>query len=225
MWLALNPEPGAYPGDTMVTLEDGRELPMKKTICVPKGNLQVPAGKRVKLTAKLRQEADEAEIILFKAAESGSMENMRDCLAKGTDVNCRASGGGGTPLCIAAVNGHLDVTKLLVDAGADPELGNAFCDTPLSIAAQWDRMSLVCYYLEVCRVDPRQWNDNPAPQSPLDRSVQNGNTDMETLITEHWSARRTAPAPSRDARRSYVSRRAGRVCAQVQVSGGRSEEE
>ena len=46
----------AFPGDELVTLEDGRVLPLKKTICLPPGNKLVPQGKRVKLTAKLRKE-------------------------------------------------------------------------------------------------------------------------------------------------------------------------
>ena len=92
----------AFPGDELVTLEDGRVLPRKRTICVPRGNAQVPAGPRVKLTAKLREEADTAEWLLRTAAQNGALENLRECIAQGTDVNCRAASAGATPRSTAS---------------------------------------------------------------------------------------------------------------------------
>lgn len=173
-----------FPGDVLVTLEDGRVFPMKKTICCPRGNKQVGPGKRVKLTAKLRQEAERDEYLLSKAAQDGAVLNMKECLARGTDVNCRGGAGAATPLICAAVGGHLDVTKMLVEAGADPELGNGHCDTPLLVAAYWNRMNLVRYFLEECKLDPRVLNNSPAPESPLDRAKRNENEDMVQLITK-----------------------------------------
>ena len=41
------------------------------------------------------------------------------------------------------IGGYLDVSKALIEAGANPSLGNGHCDTPLLVAAGWDRINLV----------------------------------------------------------------------------------
>jgi len=131
------------PQDEMVTCEDGRVLPIKKTVCMPRGNKLVPAGPRKKLTAALREEVENEEWKLRKAAQDGSLINLREQIEKGVDVNCRAQAAGATPLICAAIGGYLDVSKALIEAGANPSLGNGHCDTPLLVAAGWDRINLV----------------------------------------------------------------------------------
>lgn len=176
----------AYPGDELVTLADGRVLPLKKTICTPHGNFHVAAGARVKLTAKLREEAEREEILLRKAAQDGAIENLREGIHRGVNVNCRSRAGGATPLLCASIGGHLDAMRMLKEAGADPELGNVNCDTPLNTAAQWNHLNVVRYLLEECKLDPRVWNDAPNPESPLDRAKANENAEMVKLITAYW---------------------------------------
>jgi len=175
-----------WPGDELVTLDDGRVYPLKKTICLPRGNKVKPAGPRVKCTAKLREEAETDEWLLRKAAQDGSLENLRNQINRGTDVNNRAGQGGATPLVCAAVGGYLDVSRELVAAGADPELANGHFNTPLMIAAQWNHINLVRFYLEECKMDPRQWNNAPAPMSPIDQAKQVQNDDMVELIAKYW---------------------------------------
>ena len=41
----------------------------------------------------------------------------------------------GTALCMAAVHGHLEAARLLLDGGADPSLANSGGGTPLMVAA------------------------------------------------------------------------------------------
>jgi len=182
----LRDETKTLPCDELVTLADGRTYPIKKTICVPRGNLKVPAGPRVKLTAKLREEADNDEMLLRMAGEQGAHLNMRELIDKGVDVNCRAQAAGATPLICASLKGKIDCVRMLVDAGADPTLGNTHCATPLSVAAQWNRMNVVRYLLEECGVDPRQADNSPAPVSPLDHAKLMENEEMIELITKYW---------------------------------------
>lgn len=179
--------PAVPPGDVIVKLDDGRELPMKKTICIPHGNKKVPAGPREKLTAKLREKADTADYLICRAAEKGRVENMKMCISEGANVNCRNGCGGATPLICAAVAGHVDVTKMLIEAGADPLLGNLSADTPLLIAAYWDHMPLVRYYLETLKLDPRVANNQDIPETPLDRADRNQNKQMQDLIEKCWA--------------------------------------
>jgi len=176
----------AWDGDELVTLDDGRTLPRKKTICVPRGNNKVPAGPRVKLTAKLREEAERNEMLLRTAAQNGAMINLKELIDMGTDVNCRAQAAGATPLICAAIKGNIDCSRALVDAGADPELGNSQCATPISVAAKWNQINLVRFYLEECKVDPRQSDNSPAPVTPLDHAKEMQNEDMFELITKFW---------------------------------------
>jgi ankyrin repeat protein len=176
-----------HPGDEMVTLEDGRVLPIKKTICLPHGNNMVPQGKRVKLTAKLREEAEMNEELLRKAAADGAMENLKNQIEKGTNVNCRAQAAGATPLICAAVGGKLDCMKYLVEAGADPHLGNGGLASPLIVAAKWGHRDVVRWLLEDCNVDPRQWDASPAPQSPIHFAREHEDKEMEQMIAQVWA--------------------------------------
>jgi uncharacterized protein len=57
---------------------------------------------------------------LHFAARQGELETVKALLAAGADLNARSSGNETTPLLIATLNGHFDVAKHLLDAGADP---------------------------------------------------------------------------------------------------------
>lgn len=174
------------PGDELVTLDDGRIYPLKKTICVPHGNKQVLAGKRVKLTAALREAAETDDELLRKAANGGHLENLRELIAKGVNVNNRAMAAGATPMICAALNGKLDAMKLLFEAGADPHLGNGMLSTPISVAAQWGHVDVVRWLLDECNVDPRQWDSSPEPQSPLHHARYLEHKEMEQIIARRW---------------------------------------
>jgi len=56
---------------------------------------------------------------LMRAAESGSLAEVRALLAARADVNARLPGGQ-TALMLAATEGHLEIVKALLAAGADP---------------------------------------------------------------------------------------------------------
>ena len=54
-------------------------------------------------------------------------------LAKGADINI-ASAGGRTPIMGVAMNGHVDLLKMFLDAGADLTPKNDFDETALDLA-------------------------------------------------------------------------------------------
>lgn len=175
-----------HPGDEMVTLEDGREYPIKKTICVPHGNLLCPPGPRVKRTAKLTEEEEMNEDFLRKHCAEGNLNNVKELIAEGVNVNARARAAGATPMICAAVKGKLDAMKLLWEAGADPHLANGQLSTPILCAAQWNHIDVVRFLLEECNVDPRQWDNMPSPQCPIHHARDLENKDMEELIAKYW---------------------------------------
>jgi len=179
------PEDYVPPYDRMVTLADGREFPMKKTICIPHGNNHVPAGPRVKLTAKLREQEERKEELLRTAAQNGAELNARELLDEGVDPNCRAQCAGATPLICASIKGHHKLMQMLLDAGADPNLGNGNMDTPLSVSSYWGRTDCVKLLLDH-GVDPRQHNNAPAPLTPIGQAMQNDFKDIAEMLAKRW---------------------------------------
>ena len=66
----------------------------------------------------------------------------------GADINER--GRDGTPLGIAAAEGHTAVVRTLLEANADPNLGGRHDETPLMKAAQKDHVEIIALLLAHC---------------------------------------------------------------------------
>ena len=75
---------------------------------------------------------------LMSAAESCKVEAVRALLAEGVaDVEYKDSSSGYTALGVAAMRGHVEVVKLLVDAGANVNAGaDQGISTPLILACR-----------------------------------------------------------------------------------------
>ncbi|KGL72692.1 Caseinolytic peptidase B protein, partial [Tinamus guttatus] len=62
---------------------------------------------------------------LLEAARINNVSEVERLLLEGADVNARHALGW-TPLMVAAINGNASVVKILLAAGADPNLGDDF---------------------------------------------------------------------------------------------------
>ncbi len=62
------------------------------------------------------------------------MRDIEQLLVKGGDPNLREPMTGDTPLRLAAGLNRLSIAKTLLEAGADPNLGNALDSMPLHLA-------------------------------------------------------------------------------------------
>ena len=96
---------------------------------------------------------NEGNTALTLAADRELVALIPALVKGGADVNAR--GRDGTALGAAAEKGKTEVVKALLDAKADPNLGDRNNQTPLMKAAQRDRVDVVVLLLARCaRTDP-----------------------------------------------------------------------
>jgi NAD(P)-dependent dehydrogenase (short-subunit alcohol dehydrogenase family) len=78
-----------------------------------------------------------------QAALRGNLQAVRRYIEAGANLNAREPGGGSTPLLIAAMFGHPEVARALIDAGADVNQKNNDGTTPLLTAALFAHPEIV----------------------------------------------------------------------------------
>jgi ankyrin repeat protein len=90
----------------------------------------------------------QTESPLLEAARKGDVAEVRGLLARGADPNARELLSGYTALHFAAVGGHLDVVRLLVESGARvDDRQNTVFESPLAGAVVAGRADVVAYLL------------------------------------------------------------------------------
>lgn len=87
---------------------------------------------------------------LNAAVAAKKADQVRDLLQKGADPNAKTVDGQGTPLlCLSAINGEpLEITRLLVQSGADLEAMTRNGDSALTAAALAGNLNTVNYLLK-----------------------------------------------------------------------------
>ncbi len=86
---------------------------------------------------------------LYKAAEFGNIEEIKQLLDTGSDVNETTYSDGSSPLHIAIQEGHTEVARLLLDAGADVNIARHNGVTALYISSGKGYTEFVKLLLEV----------------------------------------------------------------------------
>ena len=86
---------------------------------------------------------------LYQAARDGDVAEVRRLIASGADLN-GADGTvfGSTALHLAALFGHVDCVRVLVEGGASVDKRTQFGCTPLHLAAEREHCEIVTYLLE-----------------------------------------------------------------------------
>ena len=84
---------------------------------------------------------------LFGAAREGHLDDVKSCLARKIDVNCKDSGGR-TPLLWACYYGQLAVAQYLVQQGGDVFRATTDGHTPLSSAAERGHLGIVQFLVQ-----------------------------------------------------------------------------
>ncbi|KAK4467524.1 hypothetical protein MN116_008911 [Schistosoma mekongi] len=98
--------------------------------------------------ADVEEVNDEGYTPLMEAAREGHEETVALLLAVGADVNAKTEETQETALTLAACGGFIEVCEMLLNAGADIEVGGVGCSTPLMEAAQEGHLELVRRLLE-----------------------------------------------------------------------------
>ncbi|GAA52937.1 ankyrin repeat domain-containing protein 17, partial [Clonorchis sinensis] len=93
--------------------------------------------------ADIEEVNDEGYTPLMEASREGHEETVSLLLAVGADVNARTEETQETALTLAACGGFIEVCEMLLNAGADIEVGGVGCSTPLMEAAQEGHLELV----------------------------------------------------------------------------------
>jgi len=109
--------------DADLTLRDANGMPLLNAACRQGvsgdvAELLIDAG--VEIDAETPD--DVASVAIHECAYSGSSDAIDVLLEHGVDVNARQRLYGGTPLIVAAWQGHADLVEHLLDVGADPTL-------------------------------------------------------------------------------------------------------
>ncbi|RLN82851.1 hypothetical protein BBJ28_00019344 [Nothophytophthora sp. Chile5] len=81
-----------------------------------------------------------------EAARAGEIEKVKELVNRGENVNAKSNGG--TAVMLASQNGHLEVVKYLVDAGADIEAVYDEGETALMQAAGKGHLDVVQYLVD-----------------------------------------------------------------------------
>jgi hypothetical protein len=91
----------------------------------------------------------EEQIPLHDAAVVGDVVTIRRLVAEGADVNAKREGERTSALHVAAENGHVAVSRLLVELGADKEASTAHGLRPLHTAAYNNQAEVVKTLVEL----------------------------------------------------------------------------
>ncbi|MFG2041629.1 ankyrin repeat domain-containing protein [Dactylosporangium sp. NPDC048998] len=114
-------------------------------------------------------------------------------LRAGADPNAPGRDGT-TPLYLAAVQSAPAAVRLLLEAGADPDLesGRGEQGTPLTGASAWGSTDVVRVLL-AHGADPNLREDHGNGLSPLDWAVRGGHDETATLLVAAGAADRQGP--------------------------------
>ena len=124
---------------------------------------------------------DHGETHLILAAREGNLQKVIDLVANGALIDQSNDDEKHTPMHDAAANGHLDVIRYLVEAGADMEREDYFGSTPLLRAAQQGHTNVVSYLLDM------HAKESSYGETAMLQASSNGHLAVVQLLVERGS--------------------------------------
>ena len=144
------------------------------------------------------EEKEHDKMQLSRCTLEGNVEEVGQLLSKGVNPNCGCYNpnvlvriGCGCrqetpPLCLAAMNGHTDMVKILLESGGDPNTVDPYGQTPLHLAVR-KRSTEVAKILTNTQTDlnaPDKWGD-----SPLYWAARSNHLEMVKLLLDAGAKR------------------------------------
>jgi uncharacterized protein len=127
--------------------------------------------------------AAEPELDVFEAATVGRTEHVRELIEHEPDLVSGFSPDGFTPLHLAAFFGHVEIARLLIAGGADPEAvaRNPMRVKPLHSAAATRQLE-IARLLVGAGADVNEQQERGF--TPLHAAAQNGDVELARLLLE-----------------------------------------
>jgi ankyrin repeat protein len=119
---------------------------------------------------------------IHTAAQAGNLGEVKKQLAWGVNPNSRTFWYLDTPLIVAAAYGRTEVVKLLLDKGADVNMGNEGSETALHYAARHGHTEVMKILLEH-GADVSEAGTGCG--TPLQWATQNGQVKAAELLLAH----------------------------------------
>ena len=116
-------------------------------------------------------------VSIQSAARKGDLEEVRSQLASGTNVNSKTFRMGLTALHGAAGNGHIEIVKLLLEKGADPNITQENSCPPLAYAAHGGHADIM-EILIAHGADPQQ-------RTVMELAARGGHIEAVEVLLEH----------------------------------------
>ncbi|KAL3075615.1 hypothetical protein niasHT_034982 [Heterodera trifolii] len=123
-------------------------------------------------TAFFRQHIDIVDLLLEKGADPNEPVVGRE-----NDINTNM-----TPLFVAALHAHFPLCHVLVERGANVDLGSDFATTPLMMACKRSQMEIVTFLIENGADINLQNGDG---ETALMTACSRGNVDIVRLLLSH----------------------------------------
>lgn len=136
---------------------------------------------------------------LLKMATLAGIETaVRLLIRWGDDVNA-TDGNGRTPLILAAIKGHAEICRILLDSGADPEKSDNFGNNALSIATKSGLPKLVGLFIPFSTESSGAHLEvnNFLPQVNSE-AIQSSSLSKENLDISLWETEESMIAPAHD---------------------------
>lgn len=128
-----------------------------------------------------------ADSRLWSAVEAGKIERVRKAIAAGAEIDGEDEDGH-TPLMSAAWGGHLDIVKLLIEKGADPNRW-AQGDNPLSRAVAGGHREIYDYLRAIVSKDILESVTEEELVQSEKRRGREANSDVEEFISAAMMAK------------------------------------
>lgn len=138
-------------------------------------------------TEKMTMDAETLDFIrsVFALVRAGDAEQLGPMVAKGLPVNFRNEKGDSL-IMLASYYGHLDTARILLEAGADPDVVNDQGQTPLAGVAYKGHFDIAALLLRHgAKVD----GASPDGKTPLMMAAMFNRTAIIDLLLQHGAAK------------------------------------